>query len=32
MEYVILPATFIMKNDIFKAKNPMQQHLNIENL
>ena len=27
MEYVILPATFIMNNNIFEAENPIQQHL-----
>lgn len=29
MEYVILPATFIMKNDIFETKNPVQEKLKI---
>lgn len=27
MEYVILPATFIMKNDIFETENPVQKSL-----
>lgn len=27
MEYVILPATFIMKNDIFETENPVQSSL-----
>lgn len=30
MEYVILPATFIMNNDIFEAENPIQQLLKIK--